>query len=67
MTRWPLLTFPAILDLDGLRFQKVPSRPGAVAEYEEVRGSKRLFVVWRNERFFYNYDEKKQTFGGIKL
>lgn len=62
MTKWPLLTFPGIVDLDGIRYQKVPSRPGAAAEYEEVRGNRRLFVIWRDGKFFYNYDRGEITF-----
>jgi|GEM_PF-4986553 len=61
MTRWPLLNFPPVLSLDGCNYQKVPSRPGAVAEYEELRGTRRVFVIWKDGRFMYNYDEHRQS------
>ncbi len=60
MTRWPLLNFPGIVNLDGIEFSKVPSRPGCMAEYEEKRGSRRIFVLFQNGRLIYNYDEKRQ-------
>ena len=67
MKRWPLSTLPGILDLDGTRYQKVPARPGAIAEYEELRGSRRVFVLWRNERLEYSYDENRQAPLSLKL
>lgn len=62
--RWPLLNFPGIVNLDGIEYEKVPARPGAMAEYEEKRGSRRLFVIFANGKLVYNYDEarKEHTF-----
>lgn len=60
LTRWPLHTLPDQLRLDGLEFKRIPARPGAMGEYEEVRGNKRVFVVFRDGALFYNYDEKRQ-------
>jgi hypothetical protein len=31
-----------------------------MAEYEEKRGSRRIFVLFQNGRLVYNYDEKRQ-------
>lgn len=59
-TKWPFTNFPGILDLEGVRFQKVPARPGVLAEYEEVRGNRRVFCVWNNARIEYNWDHERQ-------
>ena len=54
MKKWPLTSFPGTLSLDGLQFFKVPAlRPGALAEYEEQRGSKRVVVWFREGRLCY--------------
>ena len=55
-----IITLPGIVNLDGIEFSKVPSRPGCMAEYEEKRGSRRIFVLFQNGRLVYNYDEKRQ-------
>ena len=60
MTRWPLLHFPGVVNLDGIEFSKVPSRPGAMAEYEEDRGTRKIFVCFHGGRLVYNYDERRQ-------
>jgi hypothetical protein len=60
--KWPLVAFPVILYLEGVQFQKTAPRPGALAEYEEVRGNKRLVCVWQNGEIRYNWDHERQDF-----
>ena len=60
MTRWPLPNLPPTVYLDQTTFRGVPPRPGAVAEYEEERGSRRFVVVMRADgKLAYSYDEKR--------
>jgi hypothetical protein len=63
---WPFFSFPIVVDIDGTRFNRVQSdRPGIVAEYEEERGTRRIFVAMRNGKPVYNFDEHRQTFAGM--
>lgn len=67
MNRWPLLHLPHELVLDGTHYRKTVARPGVVAEYEEVRGSRRVFVLSRGTELVYNYDERRGQHVSLRL